>query len=817
MIFGYTLLALALGLTVTANLLFRMSEGDDGASWFRWARLSVLGATAAVVGAALYLISLMVGHHFEVAYVAEYSAKRSTASYLFAGLWGGQEGSILLWTLWTAIIGSILAFKAGDKTRRVWPIYGVLQVFLLSLLLVKCPFALGTGPVPLDGKGLNPLLENMWMVIHPPILFLGFSSLLASFSWCVYGLVYRDWDGWARAAFPWALFSFTALGLGLSMGGYWAYETLGWGGFWGWDPVENSSIVPWLFMTALLHGIAIQNKNGGYKVTNFVLGFLPFAAMSYGTFLTRTGLLTNFSVHSFSSLGTDGYRMMLAEVIAVTAIPTALILARLRQIPKPAAYENVLTREFGYFVASTVIGIVGLIIAVGMSSPLITRIPFIAAIVHADPSKGAGADPSFYNQGTFPLVVLLMVGMAVTPYLAWKASSAGEVTRRLFPAYLIAIAIALAMTVAAMVGGIRQPWMILLFATAVFAVVSNFLLILPRLPRRESRLTVGGFVAHMGAGLLIAGVTCLVMFSRSSTRVLLVKNVAETKLGYKLTYLGMTTQPYDREHNAIRIKVEKDGRVWEAQPHFYFAPWDSKDTLFANPPAILPSIYEASDRRDPSVLLPWNNPFPGGDLYIAYSGGPMALDEKTANPNNGFALQPSVAQHFGDYTFTMQGVTLDPEAQAAIARGRAAFDALPALDFTANVTVTYHGIDTVVYPIFRLEPRNSGTYSLPVRIPGPDDAQVMLRFVPPPPNALQSANPFSKGVLFETMNAPDPTEAVVIDISTKPLIGLVWLGTLLYTLGGFVAYRRRAIETGLLPVEGASVRAPKPKSRPLGK
>jgi cytochrome c-type biogenesis protein CcmF len=805
MILGYTLLAIALGLAVAANLLFRLSEGDDGASWFRWARWAVLGSTASVVGAALYLITLIVGHHFEVAYVAEYSAKRSAAGYLFAAFWGGQEGSILLWTFWTSILGAVLAFKAGDKARRVWPIYGVVLVFLLSLLLLKCPFALGAGPVPTDGKGLNPLLENMWMVIHPPILFLGFSSLLAPFAWCLYGLIYRDWDGWARAAFPWALFSFTALGLGLSLGGYWAYETLGWGGFWGWDPVENSSLVPWLFITALLHGIAIQNKNGGYKVTNFALGFLPFAFMSYGTFLTRTGLLADFSVHSFSSMGTDGYRMMLFLVISVFAIPTALILARARAIPKPMAYENILTREFGYFLSSTLIGILGLIVAIGMSSPLITRIPFIAAIVHADAAKGAAAKPEFYNQGGYPLILILTLAMAVTPYLAWKASDSRSVLRRLFPAYLIAIAIALAMTVAAMATGVHEPWMILMFATAMFAVIANLLLILPRLRRRESRMTVGGFVAHMGAGFLIAGIACLVTFSQKAERVLLIKNIPESKLGYKLTYMGMTTHPYDREHNAIRIRIEKDGRLWEARPRLYFAPWESKDTLFANPPAILPSIYEASDRRDPAILLPWNNPFPLGDLYVAYNGGPLGLDDKTPNPNNGFVLRTNVEQVFHDYTFKMLGVSIDPRAQALIAaHDKTGFDNLPFLDFTAMVEVHYAGQATIVNPVFRLEPKTSGIYSLPVQIPGPAGTQVMLKFVPPRPMALQSADPFRLGVQFQTMNAPDPTEAIMVDVSTKPLIWLVWLGTFLYTVGGFVAYRRRAIETGLLAKEAAA-------------
>ena len=396
--------------------------------------------------ASAYLVYLIATHQFQVAYVAEYSARRSSSWYLLAAFWGGQEGSILLWGFWNAILGAVLAYKARHLAPRVWPIFGIVQVFLLSLLLLNSPFALGKGPVPTDGRGLNPLLENMWMVIHPPILFLGFASLVVPFAWCVYGLIYRDWDGWVKAAYPWVLFGFTFLGLGLSLGGFWAYETLGWGGFWGWDPVENASLVPWLAVTALLHGLAVQNKNGGYKVTNFVLGFAPFAYMFYGTFLTRTGLLTDFSQHAFSSLGQNGYRLLLVGVIACTAIPLGLIVYRFKQIPKPAAYEKVGTREFGFFFASSLIGLMGAIVAAGMSAPLITKLWL---------SKGAGAQPSFYNQSLYPLAILFTLAMAVTPYLAWKKSEVGEVRGRLVRPYIVGLALTIALTAVAWTLGVR--------------------------------------------------------------------------------------------------------------------------------------------------------------------------------------------------------------------------------------------------------------------------------------------------------------------------------------------------------------------------
>jgi cytochrome c-type biogenesis protein CcmF len=806
--FGYTLIGLALVLTVAANVLFTVGRRNGGEGLVRWARWATVGAAASVVGASAYLCCLIATHHFEVAYVAEYSAKRSSPRFLFAAFWGGQEGSILLWTFWGAVLGAILAFRAGGRTSRIWPLYGILQVFLLSLLLLKCPFALGAGPTPPDGKGLNPLLENLWMVIHPPILFLGFASLMPVFAWCLYGLVYRDWDGWVKAAFPWALFAFATLGFGLSLGGYWAYETLGWGGFWGWDPVENSSLVPWLFMTALLHGIPIQNKNGGYKVTNLVLGFLPFAFMFYGTFLTRTGLLADFSVHSFSSLGKDGFYMLLGGVIAAFLIPTVLLLMRLRSIPKPVSYERVLTREFGYFLASALLGVLGLIVAVGMSAPLITKLWL---------AKGAAAQPSFYNQSAYPLAILLTVAMAATPYLAWKATDDKELGRRLLKPYIVALVLTMGITAAAFFLGVRKPLMVLLFAAASFAVMANLWLVVPRMRTKPARRTVGGFIAHMGVGMLLAGIACLIAFSQSAERVMLIKDVPTERLGTTFIYRGMTHQPYDRDNNALRIEVQRGKYVWEANPRYYFAPWDNKDTMFGNPPAILPSVYAVHSAYDVLRLLPWNNPFWFGDLYIALNTEPHGIEAPNRpNPNSGFTLAANETKSVGDYTFAFRNMGFD-EATRGAAGNPEAMKHLPQIFVQATVDVTYRGQTVTTMPQLRLE-QTGGTYALPAQIPGPAGRTVMLKLEPPSDQEQEAP---LRMIHLATLNAEDPTETVFLDVSTKPGIGLVWMGTLLYTIGGLIAYRRRALETRLLGApesdEPRSEKKPAPSPAPHGK
>jgi cytochrome c-type biogenesis protein CcmF len=793
MILGYVLLALALGFTVAANVLFVISRRAGAENLGRYARWSAIGAAASISGASAYLVQLIATHQFQVAYVAEYSAKRSSSWYLFAAFWGGQEGSLLLWGLWTAILGAVLAFKAKSRVNRVWPIFGIAQVLLICLLLLQCPFKLGTGPVPLDGQGLNPTLENMWMVIHPPILFLGFSSTIIPWAWCLYGLIYRDWDGWAKASFPWTLFSFATLGLGLSLGGYWAYETLGWGGFWAWDPVENSSLVPWIFLTALLHGIPLQIKNGGYKVTNFLLGCLPFAFMFYGTFLTRTGILSDFSVHSFSAIEARGYYALLVGVVASITVPLAFLIARFKQIAKPPAYEQIFTREFGYFLASALLGVIGLLVAVGMSAPLITKIWM---------EKGAAAQAEFYNQGTYPLAIILSVAMAATPYFAWKASSFDEVGKRLRAPYFSALVLAFGVTGMAFYLGIRKPLMILQFAAAMFAVTANIALMLPRMRHRSGRHTVGGFVAHAGAGLLLAGVAGLVTFQQKQERVMLMRDEPVPALGYTLTYKGMTNHPYDREHNRLRIQVEKNGKKWEAAPHFYFAPFNNKDVAYGNPPAVVPSLYTVKD--DPGQLLPWNNPVPIGDLYVALSeSGIQYFDtNKGASPNRGFSLGPSAPKTVGEYTFALRTLSLDENARRKQAEAmekdphnQNPLKDVPEVYVQATVDVTYRGKTETVMPQMRLTPMG-GVYAVPTRIPGPDGREVMLTMTDPSEQE-EGAEPM-RALHLRTLNAEDPTETVYVDISTKPLISLVWLGAFLYTVGGFVAYRRRAIEAGLL-------------------
>ena len=823
---GYGLLIFAMVATVAANVLLALSVREGREKLLLWGRRAALASTGGIVGAAGYLGYLIATHQFQVSYVAEYSARRSNSWYLMAAFWGGQEGSILLWALLSAVLSAVLIVRGGRHGARVWPLYGLVQIYLLALLLLKCPFKLGTGPVPLDGKGLNPLLENYWMVIHPPMLFLGWSSTVFPAVFAIDGLLRKDWDGWAKAAFSWSLFSFAALGLGLSLGGYWAYETLGWGGFWAWDPVENSSLVPWLLLTALLHAIPVQLKNGGMRPATFLLAFLPFASMNYGTFLTRTGLLSDFSVHSFSSLGNDGYKLMLGALLVITFVPLGLLLWRWKSMPKGEAYDKLLTREFGYSLGTILLGLIGLLVLVGMSAPLLTKLgpvqQLLKPILAIDPKKGAAAPAAFYDQMGYPIALMMTVLMAATPYMAWKNNQFEALGKKLFPSYIVAIVLTMAVAGAAWYLGAahpKKPLLVLLFATSTFTAIANLMLVLPRLKHPKPRLTVGGMVAHAGAGMTLAGVACLVIFSQNKENIELRAGVPVNVLGYKLTYVGNLTQPFDREGNRIRIRVEKDGKAWESRPRYYFAPWDGKDTLFGNPPAIHRRFW--------------------GDLYISHAGDMSEIldDPEAQSFNSQFTLEEQKPKSLGGYTLTLVGAELDEKSKAAIAaHSEAALNALPQTRISAIISVKYNdGSETFVKPAIRQE-RNQGMFSEPVEIPGPAGKKVILRFVPPPSErevaeanvgrkqavdeATKAGAPGSpafrealmrqpgyfqaqqmedlanfKSLRFETFNAPDATDTVYVSLGTKPMVWLVWLGTLLFSGGGYVAYRRRAMES----------------------
>jgi len=340
---GDLLLRLALLLAVPAAFFFLQDlRGRKGPATGGW----MFGLHAATLaGAVLLLWAHFLGHRFECRYVAEYSSRSLSPALTFAASWAGQEGSILLWAMLGALVGLALMREPGALSRPAMFFVTLAQLGLLALLIVRSPFRMS--PVtPADGQGLNPLLEDPWMVVHPPVLFAGYAAMVAPFALAAAALVRGQWREWNRAVWPWALLAVVTLGTGIALGGIWAYKVLGWGGYWGWDPVENASLVPWLVAVALLHGLFIQKTTGGLVRSNLLLALLGWLAVLGGTYLTRSGVLQDFSVHSFTD---SGLSTPLVLNLAGTLLVSAALLAwRWRSIEsKPTCWTGV-SREAAF-------------------------------------------------------------------------------------------------------------------------------------------------------------------------------------------------------------------------------------------------------------------------------------------------------------------------------------------------------------------------------------------------------------------------------------------------------------------------------------
>jgi len=326
---GHISVILFFVLSLTATIAYFVSIRSQKKIWVSFARVTFFSHTIAVLGIVFSLFYIIQHHFYEYHYAWSHSSNFMPKEFMISCFWEGQEGSFLLWAFWHAVLGFFLVFKSKKWESHVMCIYMLVQAFLASMILGVVPLEglkIGSSPfilmkeamahlpiykenpgfIPLDGTGLNPLLQNYWMVIHPPTLFLGFALTTIPFVYCIAGLWRKKLTEWMKPALPWLLINGGILGLGIMMGAYWAYETLNFGGYWNWDPVENAVYVPWLIIVAAVHAIIIYRSKLKAKKTATVLVLASFILILYSTFLTRSGILGESSVHSFTDLGLSG-------------------------------------------------------------------------------------------------------------------------------------------------------------------------------------------------------------------------------------------------------------------------------------------------------------------------------------------------------------------------------------------------------------------------------------------------------------------------------------------------------------------------------
>lgn len=501
------------------------TENKDAAGsrfWLILGRNGFIIHTFSILAIFIALYYIISNHLFEYNYAFSHSSRALPMKYLLSCFWEGSEGSFMLWAFWNGVLGLIVMITGKQLESRTMAIIALVQVGIATTLLGfyfgdsinigSTPFILlreKMSEAPIfsqanylsmitDGNGLNVSLQNYWMVIHPPVLFLGFASTLIPFAYCVAALWKGDYQSFIKPALVWSLFSGAVLGTGIMMGGAWAYESLNFGGYWAWDPVENASLVPWLTLIAGLHTLLIFRATKRSVIFTFILLLLTHILIWYSTFLTRTGILGNTSVHAFTGEGSSLTYHLLVIIGVLMLISIWLLMKRWKSLPRIKSEEAASSREFWMFIGSFVLLLSAIQISISTSIPVWS--PLAKTITGKDVAPPV--EPvQHYNSIQIWVAIVIALLSATILFFKFKSSDLKKAFRGLLIAFIISIAFT------ALVGITQKiefgPYFLMLFASC-YAVVTNlyYALIIQR-----SRLKViGAPVAHFGFGLVLLGI-----------------------------------------------------------------------------------------------------------------------------------------------------------------------------------------------------------------------------------------------------------------------------------------------------------------------
>lgn len=765
-------LAFASILTACGSYYYASSRGSAGS--LNIGRYAYNFGTLMVLSFCSYLLYLILTHQFQFTYVWNYSSTDLPTPLLVSTFYAGQEGSFSLWALYTTITGVALMQYSSKRNYEpeVMFVWSLILSALLLMLIVKNPFEmiwetfpkdlLRTGPVPPDvtnfawidqakgvwgqfpeeGKGLNPLLQNYWMVIHPQILFTGFTSMAVPYTFALAGLLRRDYQSWVKVAKPWTVFGAAALGTGIILGGYWAYETLGWGGYWGWDPVENSSLIPWLVCIASIHTMMAQRRSGTFVKTNFVLSILCFIMVLYSTFLTRSGVLGDTSVHSFVDPGMWAYWILLGFIIMFSALGFGVLLARMKEMPKIPVEHTIYSREFALFLGAFAICLSAVFITIGTSSPIITNIL---------KGKSAAVDTAFYVKTTLPLGIIIALLAGFGQLLWWKTSSAGELMKSL----LYPLITAVLFTGGLIAFGMHDATMIVFSFSAAFALFVN-LLVGYRIFTGNPKYA-GGAIAHIGLALLFLGFVSSSRYDDKQTVSLPQGKSMEILGGYTLTYLG--NRPIDAERFGFDVQVQHGNETYLVLPTMHLS---SKDNSMMRHPDIL-NMYTKDFYITPlSVETPESQP----------RGEPLALLKGESS-----TIADGLTVTFLDFDFNdmqkgsmLEGGTFSIGVALQVERGGKR-ETVKALMKSGGGEISYIAAKSTLSPveftIVKIQPNREEPAKSRVELTATD-----------PSSARREPRP----------------ETLVVEASIKPFINLVWMGTVTLVVGFILTIVRRVQE-----------------------
>jgi cytochrome c-type biogenesis protein CcmF len=483
----------------------------------RSAERAAYAVFALVVVAAGILLHALLTHDFSLEYVAAYSSSTLPTNYVVAALWGGQKGSLLFWALVLTFFSTLVHWQNRERNRELMPwvtatLMTIASFFLGLVVFITDPFE--RLPVPaLEGADLNPLLQNYWMMIHPPSLYTGYVSASVPFAFAIGALASgRLGDQWIRTTRRWALFSWFFLTLGNLFGAMWAYEVLGWGGYWAWDPVENAAFMPWLVSTAYLHSVMIQEKKDMLRVWNMVLVLLTFTLTIFGTFLTRSGVIS--SVHSFTQSGLGPF--FIGFLVFAILVAGGLVAYRLPELRTTGTIESFFSREAAFLFNNLIL--VGIAFAVFWG----TVFPVLSEWVRG---VKITVGPPFFNRVNAPLGVALLFLMGVGPVIAWRRAT----PQNLWRAFAVPVGCGVAAALLLVVLGTPLGYAHATFSLGAFVlgtIAQEFwrgmrarqALLKERAPQAlarvigKNRRRYGGYVIHVGIVMAFVGVAASSVF-----------------------------------------------------------------------------------------------------------------------------------------------------------------------------------------------------------------------------------------------------------------------------------------------------------------
>ncbi len=530
---GHFFIILSFIASLLATVSYFIASGKKDAveaqMWHRYARGFFFTQVAGIVTVFAIVFYICSNHLYEYMYAYKHASMELESKYLLACIWEGQEGSFLLWAISHSILGTLIVVKRKTAMVNGWeaPVMTVIslaQFFLLLMILGIYVFDVRIGNslftltrneinAPIfnqpnylsfvkDGMGLNILLRNYWMVIHPPVLFLGFASTIIPFAFAYAGLKTKRFGDWVKPALPWMLMSACILGVGIMMGAKWAYESLSFGGYWAWDPVENASLVPWLILIAGLHTMLVYKATGHSLRASYLFAFLSFCFVLYSTFLTRTGVLGDTSVHSFTEAG-KAINVMIGTFVLAFVLPSlVLFFVYYKQIPAIHKEENSNSREFWMFIGSLVFFLSAMFISAKTSVPVIN---FAFGTSIAPPE-----DVEFsYNKVAALIAIIIGLLTAVTQYLKYKTTGKAYLFKKIaWPTLVAAIITALVVIVYPITyykqgAGFLGAVYVAMFA-AIYSLVANAMYIWTVLKGKV--LSGGASIAHAGFALMLLGI-----------------------------------------------------------------------------------------------------------------------------------------------------------------------------------------------------------------------------------------------------------------------------------------------------------------------